>query len=160
MQLALPGRLDSERKIQRLAQNSSVSVCTMVNGVVKTVVQREPLSTPGGDRPANITTPYANIPSSARKAYRLSKPEDDNLSTNTTKAVELGFSKSASGKRPLSTLASGQVRRTASARSKTKIRLGSLKVPQTCFYDRFRRLTSSSSADHASSVLSPPVLAV
>jgi hypothetical protein len=49
LDLGLTGRLDSERKVQRLAQNSSVSVFTMVNGVVKTVVQREPLSTSGGE---------------------------------------------------------------------------------------------------------------
>jgi len=48
VQLGLPGRLDSERKLQRLAQKSFVSVFTMVDGAVKTVVQQEPLSTPGG----------------------------------------------------------------------------------------------------------------
>jgi len=48
VQLGLPGRLDSERKLQRLAQKSFVSVFTMVGGAVKTVVQQEPLSTPGG----------------------------------------------------------------------------------------------------------------
>jgi len=48
VQLGLPGRLDSERKLQRLAQKSFVSVFTMVDGAVETVVQQEPLSTPGG----------------------------------------------------------------------------------------------------------------
>ena len=48
VQLGLPGRLDSERKLQRLAQKSFVSVFAMVGGAVKTVVQQEPLSTPGG----------------------------------------------------------------------------------------------------------------
>ena len=48
VQLGLPGRLESERKLQRLAQKSFVSVFTMVGGAVKTVVQQEPLSTPGG----------------------------------------------------------------------------------------------------------------
>jgi len=48
VQLGLPGRMDSERKLQRLAQKSFVSVFTMVDGAVKTAVQQEPLSTPGG----------------------------------------------------------------------------------------------------------------
>jgi len=48
VKVALPGKMDSTRKMQRLAQNSLVSVFTMVDGVVKTVVQQEPLSTPGG----------------------------------------------------------------------------------------------------------------
>ncbi|KAK5652236.1 hypothetical protein OQA88_10733 [Cercophora sp. LCS_1] len=48
IQLGLPGQLDSERKLQRLAQKSFVSVFTMVNGSVKTAVQHEPLSAPGG----------------------------------------------------------------------------------------------------------------
>ena len=48
IQLGLPGQLDSERKLQRLAQKSFVSVFTMVDGAVKTAAQQEPLSTPGG----------------------------------------------------------------------------------------------------------------
>jgi hypothetical protein len=46
--LALPGKMDSERKLERLGENSSVSVFTMVDGVPKTVVSKERLSTSGG----------------------------------------------------------------------------------------------------------------
>ncbi|KAK0725809.1 hypothetical protein B0H67DRAFT_551276 [Lasiosphaeris hirsuta] len=80
--------------MQRLAQNSFVSVFTMVDGAIKTVVQQEPLSTPGGEiklwlsdlikdheglsdeftrprveasRQPNIAVPYAAILASANK---------------------------------------------------------------------------------------------
>ena len=48
VKVALPGKMDNKRKMQRLAQKSLVSVFTMADGFVKTVVQQEPLSTPGG----------------------------------------------------------------------------------------------------------------
>ncbi|KAK0749117.1 hypothetical protein B0T18DRAFT_388770 [Schizothecium vesticola] len=99
IQLGLPGQLDSERKLQRLAQKSFVSVFTMVDGAVKTAAQHEPLSAPGGRvelwlsdlveereslpdefvRPLlgvtrhhqpNITIPYATILDSTVKSYR------------------------------------------------------------------------------------------
>ncbi|KAK3346072.1 hypothetical protein B0T25DRAFT_550970 [Lasiosphaeria hispida] len=104
VQLGLPGRMDSERKLQRLAQKSFVSVFTMVDGAVKTAVQQEPLSTPGGGvklwlsdlvkereslpdefvRPLgvranhhqpNITIPYATLLASAIKGYRFCENE-------------------------------------------------------------------------------------
>ncbi|KAK3349213.1 hypothetical protein B0T25DRAFT_237103 [Lasiosphaeria hispida] len=47
--LGLPGNLDGGRALRRLAEFSSVSVFAMVDGKVKAVVQKEPLSTPGGE---------------------------------------------------------------------------------------------------------------
>ncbi|KAK0725687.1 hypothetical protein B0H67DRAFT_551188 [Lasiosphaeris hirsuta] len=66
-------------------------------------------------RPANITIPYAEILSSAQKAFRTTKQAYGNPSTNTTKAAALGFAKAgfakpAGGKRPLSTLARGHAK--------------------------------------------------
>lgn len=114
IQLGLPGQLGSERKRQRLAQKSFVSVFTMVDGAVKTAVQHEPLSAPGGGvelwlsdlvdsreslpdefvRPLldvnrrrhqpNITIPYATILDSALKSYR--HWQDNNTSANTAKS--------------------------------------------------------------------------
>ncbi|KAK3353372.1 hypothetical protein B0T25DRAFT_631877 [Lasiosphaeria hispida] len=48
VQLALPTQIETDRQLRRLAENSVVSVLTKVNGTVKIVVPREPLSTPGG----------------------------------------------------------------------------------------------------------------
>jgi hypothetical protein len=47
--LSLPDDLDSDRAVRRLAEFSTVSVFTVVDGKVKAVVQREPLSHPGGE---------------------------------------------------------------------------------------------------------------
>jgi hypothetical protein len=47
--LGLPDDLDSDRAVRRLAEFSFVSVFAVVDGKVKAVVQREPLSTPGGE---------------------------------------------------------------------------------------------------------------
>ncbi len=41
-------QIETDRQVQRLAEHSLVSVLTKVNGTVKTVVQRESLSTLGG----------------------------------------------------------------------------------------------------------------
>ncbi|KAK0724101.1 hypothetical protein B0H67DRAFT_549957 [Lasiosphaeris hirsuta] len=132
IQLGLPGRMDSERKLQCLAQKSFVSVFTMVDGAVKTAVQQEPLSTSGGGvklwlsdlvkereslpdefvrpldvranhRQPNITIPYATILASAVKKYRF---WDRGIpSINTTKSTPPSSSiASGSGKRPPSTL--------------------------------------------------------
>ncbi|KAK3363723.1 hypothetical protein B0T25DRAFT_576265 [Lasiosphaeria hispida] len=47
--LGLPDNLGGDRALRRLAEFSSVSVFAMVDGKVKVVVQKEPLSTPGGE---------------------------------------------------------------------------------------------------------------
>ncbi|KAK3345906.1 hypothetical protein B0T25DRAFT_520445 [Lasiosphaeria hispida] len=72
--LGLPDNLDSDRAVRRLAKFSFVSVFAVVDGKVKAVVQREPLSTPGANhhlhhRPANITIPYSEILSSLRGTF-------------------------------------------------------------------------------------------
>ncbi|KAK3364381.1 hypothetical protein B0T25DRAFT_62277 [Lasiosphaeria hispida] len=132
VQLALPGRVDSKGKQQRLAQKSVISVFTMANGVVKPVLQQEPLSIPGEGiklwlsgfvkereslpdefvRPLyvsrhhpNITIPYTTILASANKKYRFRG--HSNASINPTKASAPSSITLGNGKRPLSTLASG-----------------------------------------------------
>ncbi|KAK0711731.1 hypothetical protein B0H67DRAFT_555669 [Lasiosphaeris hirsuta] len=137
VQLALPGWMDSKRKSQRLARNSCISVFTMMDGVIKTVVQQEPLSTPGGEiklwlsdlvkereslsdefvRPLhigaschqpNITVLYATIIASAHKAYDNFSGHG-NASINTTRATAPSSIMLGSSKRLLSTLASGPI---------------------------------------------------
>ncbi|KAK0725611.1 hypothetical protein B0H67DRAFT_642001 [Lasiosphaeris hirsuta] len=133
IQLGLPGRMDSERRLQRLAQKSFVSVFTIIDGAIKMVVQQEPLSTPGGGvklwlsdlvkereslpdefvRPLNvrvnhhqpnITIPYATILASTIQKYRFW--EYRNQGINTAKSTTPSSSiASGSGKRLLSTLA-------------------------------------------------------
>ncbi|KAK0724269.1 hypothetical protein B0H67DRAFT_550084 [Lasiosphaeris hirsuta] len=138
VQFALPGRMESKRKTQRLACNSFVSVFTMVDGVIKTVVQQEPLSTPGGEiklwlsdfvkepeslpdefvRPfhigashyhPNITVPYTTILASAHRAFDCYGGYGD-ASIDTAKATRPSpITMPGSGKRLLSTLASASV---------------------------------------------------
>jgi hypothetical protein len=136
IQLGLPGQLGSERKLQRLAQKSFVSVFTMVDGAVKTAVQHEPLSAPGGRvelwlsdlveereslpdefvRPLDVTRhhhhhqPNITIPYATILDSALKSYrhwQDDNPSTNTAKSCTTATT-------PRSSIASGSGKRPSS----------------------------------------------
>lgn len=66
IEFAVPGRLDSERRIDRLEEKSFVTVFTNVNGKATQVVNREPLSISEGEIKlwlSDLVNSYENLPS-------------------------------------------------------------------------------------------------